>query len=161
MIKYKTVQTGPNSQLGGFHAGLEIVSYHVGIWLKVATDPTPAATKHTTTAPTNFVNLFTLLLFVLVSDLVIPIFPCVRNPLPTYGVGKGFVSNCFEYYPLPLLSTTLSRYARYRVVIVTTSFRRRSVLRRLRWWVWWGERCCLYGWEGCKWYIVSFPFRRC
>src|ERR1044072_2801359 len=43
---YSAVQTGPNSQLGGFHAGFLRVADHVGISGVVASAPRPATEKH-------------------------------------------------------------------------------------------------------------------
>jgi hypothetical protein len=44
---YNVVQTGPKSQLGGFHDGLASIAYQVGILGVVATEPIPAAEKQT------------------------------------------------------------------------------------------------------------------
>ena len=44
IIRYSTVHTGPNSQLGGLNEGLFSVAYHVGIESSVNTVPiSPAA----------------------------------------------------------------------------------------------------------------------
>jgi hypothetical protein len=45
MKMYNTVQTGPNSQLGGFQDGLTSVAYHDGMLGAVATEPRAAAEK--------------------------------------------------------------------------------------------------------------------
>jgi hypothetical protein len=53
MQMYRTVQTGPKSQLGGFHDGLASVAYQVGMLGVVATEPRPAAAKQTSRMTTN------------------------------------------------------------------------------------------------------------
>ncbi len=48
IARYKIVQTGPNSQLGGFHLGLLSPSYHGRRLGVVSSDPIPAAPRQTT-----------------------------------------------------------------------------------------------------------------
>jgi hypothetical protein len=45
--KYNVDQTGPKTQLGGFHEGLVNVAYQVPIEGIVIADPTAATPKHT------------------------------------------------------------------------------------------------------------------
>lgn len=58
--KYNTVQTGPNSQLGGLKNGLSSVAYHVAIFGNVTALPTAAATKGTNTDIISLIALSTI-----------------------------------------------------------------------------------------------------
>lgn len=63
--RYKKLQTGPNSQLGGLKKGLLRLACHVGMFGVVKKDPTPAAENVTRIEINNLIAVFFLFIIFL------------------------------------------------------------------------------------------------